>query len=183
MHRPPKEVHPKMTGRTNIRGHVAGIIRSAANDELPHGWLYLPQGEITANTECVFLADIETDDLPSTGAALGFPNEGLATDDLKDIFQCARRLVANPSDTVLVRAFNCYLKFDAYLPSIDAPDPPAPEVVLADLDKQFYQSLGDEREGTVCQKAGCGRGAVALSVFCRPHHFESIRQRPCPFQD
>ena len=172
-----------MTGPTNIRGRIAGMIRSAANDELPHGWLYLPKGEITANTECLLLAGIESDDLPNTGAALGFPDEGLATDDLKDIFQCAQRLIANPNDSVLVRAFNYYLKFDAHLPSIDAPDPPPPDVVLADLDRQFYQSLGAEREGTMCRKAECGRGVVALSVFCRPHHFESVKQRPCPFQD
>lgn len=171
-----------MTGPINIRGRVAGMIRSAANDELPYGWLYLPRGEITAHTECVLLVD-DTDDLPNIGATLGFPDEGLPTDDLKDIFQCAQRIVANPSDSVLMRAFTYYLKFDAYLPSIDAPDPPPPEVVLADLDRQFYQSLGAEREGAVCRKAGCGRGAVALSIFCRPHHFESVKQRPCPFQD
>jgi hypothetical protein len=174
----------KMTGSTNIRGRVAGMIRLAANDELPTGWLYLPKGEITADTECVLLlSDTETDDLRNTGATLGFPVEGLATDDLKDIFHGAQRLIANPSDSVLVRAFNYYLEFDAYLPSIDAPDPPSSENTLATLDRQFYQSLGAEREGTLCRKAGCERGSVALSVFCRPHHFESVKQRPCPFHD
>jgi hypothetical protein len=80
------------------------MIRSAANDELPDGWLYLPRGEITAHTECVLLVD-DTNDLASIGTTLGFPDEGLPTDDLKGIFQCAQRLVANPSDSVLVRAF------------------------------------------------------------------------------
>jgi hypothetical protein len=178
-----KAVHSNMTGPTNIRGSVAGMIRSAANDELPHGWLYLPKGEITANTECLLLAGIETDDLPNTAATLGFPHEGLTTDDLKDLFQWARRLVVDPSDPVLMRAFNYYLKFDAYPSGIDAPDPPPPEVAQADLDRQFLQSLGDERQHIACRKAGCERGAVALSVFCRRHHFESVKQRPYPFQD
>jgi hypothetical protein len=158
------------------------MIRSAANDELPYGWLYLPRDEIKPHTECVLLMD-DTDDLPKIGAALGFPDEGLSTDDLKDIFHCAQRLVTNPSDDVMVRAFSYYLKFDAYLPSIDAPDPLSPEVVQRDLDREFYQSLGAEREGTVCRKAGCGRGAVAFSIFCKPDHFESVKQRPCPFRD
>jgi hypothetical protein len=158
------------------------MIRAAASDELPCGWLYLPRGEITTQTECVLLVD-DTEDLPNIGAMLGFPDEGLSTDDLKGIFECAQRLVANPSDSVLVRAFSYYLKFDAYLPSIDASDPPPPEVVLADLDRQFYDSLGAERESSVCRKTGCKRHAVALSIFCRPHHFESVKQRPCPFQD
>ena len=175
-----------MTGCTNIRGRVAGMIRLAANDELPPGWLCLPEGEITADTECVLLADAETDDpddLENTAAALGFPVPGLETDDLKSIFDGAQDLIANPSDSVLVRAFNYYLEFDAYLPSIDAPDPPSPEKVLDAQDRQFYQSLGAEREGTLCRKAGCERGSVALSVFCRTHHFESVKKRPCPFHD
>jgi hypothetical protein len=99
----------KMTGSANIRGRVAGMIRLAANDELPPGWLCLPKGEITADTECVLLADTETDDpddLENTAAALGFPVPGLETDDLKSIFHGAQRLIANPSDSVLVRAFN-----------------------------------------------------------------------------
>jgi|SRR5579871_4543779 len=172
-----------MTGSTNIRGRVAGMIRLAANDELPPGCLFLPEGEIKADTECVLLADTETDDLENTGATLGFPVAGLETDDLKSIFHGAQRLIANPSDSVLVRAFNYYLEFDAYLPSIDAPDPPSPEKVLDARDRQFYQSLGAEREGTLCRKAGCERGSVALSVFCRTHHFESVKKRPCPFHD
>lgn len=72
----------------------------------------------------MLLPEIETDDLPDTAAALGFPDEGLETEDLKSIFQSAQHLVANPGDFVLVRAFNYYLNFDAYLPSIDVPDPP-----------------------------------------------------------
>jgi len=33
------------------------------------------------------------------------------------------------------------------------------------------------------RRDGCTRGAVAHSVLCRPHHFESIKSRPSPFHD
>ncbi|HVY47361.1 MAG TPA: hypothetical protein VHB21_15840 [Minicystis sp.] len=49
-------------------------------------------------------------------------------------------------------------------------------------DRSFYDGLGPERS-TPCRAAGCTRGAVALSVFCRPHHFASVRGRPSPFDD
>ena len=54
---------------------------------------------------------------------------------------------------------------------------------LAKMDRDFYDSLGGERAGTPCRRDGCTRGAVAHSVFCRPHHFESIKSRPSPFHD
>jgi hypothetical protein len=49
------------------------------------------------------------------------------------------------------------------------------------VDRGFYDSLGPERANTPCRRAGCKRGAVELSVLCRPHHFESLRGRPSPF--
>lgn len=48
-------------------------------------------------------------------------------------------------------------------------------------DRAFYDSLGDERSAHRCRAPGCERGAVAFSVFCRPHHFESIKHRSSPF--
>ncbi len=47
--------------------------------------------------------------------------------------------------------------------------------------RAFYDSLGEERTNQPCRKDGCTRGAVELSVFCRPHHYESLRHDPCPF--
>lgn len=49
-------------------------------------------------------------------------------------------------------------------------------------DREFYDLLGPERLSVACRKA-CGRGCISHSVFCRPHHFESVRGRPCPFDD
>ena len=54
---------------------------------------------------------------------------------------------------------------------------------LRDADRAFYESLGAERTGTRCQRESCARGAVHFSVFCRPHHFESVRSKTCPFDD
>jgi len=49
--------------------------------------------------------------------------------------------------------------------------------VLADLDHQFYESLGAERPNTQCRHNQCDRGTVQYSVFCASHHFESVKGR------
>lgn len=50
-------------------------------------------------------------------------------------------------------------------------------------DREFYEKLGTERAGVPCRRSGCIRGAIEQSVLCKAHHFESIRNRPCPFDD
>jgi len=55
--------------------------------------------------------------------------------------------------------------------------------LLVSVDREFYTSLGDEREDVPCRRAGCVRGSVIHSVLCRPHHFESVRGKPSPFDD
>lgn len=52
-----------------------------------------------------------------------------------------------------------------------------------ELARRFYDSLGDERIHTPCKKPDCKRGAVELSVFCRPHHYASVVRERCPFDD
>ena len=111
-------------------------------------------------------------------AAAGFPQEGLETEDLVSVMEWTRRLKQEPSDDQIVRSFTYYLRFDAFLPTLDAPNPPSREAVVANLDREFYQSLGHERGGTNCRRDGCTRGTVELSVFCRAHHFESVKGRP-----
>ena len=54
---------------------------------------------------------------------------------------------------------------------------------MVKMDRDFYDSLGPERADIACRRDGCMRGAVAHSVLCRPHHFESIKSRPSPFND
>ena len=48
-------------------------------------------------------------------------------------------------------------------------------------DEKFYESLGPELGPELCKREGCGRKRIALSVLCRCHHFEVVRQKPCPF--
>lgn len=48
-------------------------------------------------------------------------------------------------------------------------------------EREFYDSLGAERSDSPCRREGCERGAVQWSVFCRVHHYESLRGRPCKF--
>lgn len=50
-------------------------------------------------------------------------------------------------------------------------------------DRDFYDSLGPERSEVRCRSSECARGAIAFSVLCRSHHFESIKNRPSPFDD
>ena len=57
------------------------------------------------------------------------------------------------------------------------------EAITLALDRDFYDRLGPERATVPCRHAGCPKGAISNSVFCRVHHFESICHRPCPFHD
>ncbi len=51
------------------------------------------------------------------------------------------------------------------------------------FDRSFYEELGAERPNTACRAPGCQRGTISLSVFCRPHHFASVRGRVSPFEE
>jgi len=59
--------------------------------------------------------------------------------------------------------------------------PPAPRVSAEERqreeDRRFLDALGAERTDVVCRSAGCTRGAVKMSAFCRRHHFLMIKSR------
>lgn len=161
------------------------MLRAAANRTLPQGWVYLPEGEITVASNCVLITDEAYEDIEELeiiGHRLGFPREGLDTQTIEDVCDVASRLAFSPNDETYVQAFAYYWKFDAYLPALNAPDPPPADVVLRELDREFYESLGEERSASYCRREGCERGAVNMSAFCRKHHFEMVRQRPCVFE-
>jgi hypothetical protein len=171
------------------KGKLAAMLRMARRGELPDGWLYLPDEKLSPQTDCLFLPsdEHEPEDREEYVASIGFPDEGLDNNEMKTIVEGVERLTAAPSDAQLVRAFDYYLMFDAYLPELDAPDPP--EIKTAKDNpvlRQFYESLGPERDAVPCRADGCTRGAVALSVLCRRHHYESVffgGGQPCPFED
>ena len=49
------------------------------------------------------------------------------------------------------------------------------------FDKGFYGQLGRERANIACKASGCKSGAIRQGIYCRSHHFESVKKRPCPF--
>jgi hypothetical protein len=55
------------------------------------------------------------------------------------------------------------------------------EQFYLERDREFYDSLGPERESPPCRREGCNRGAVQFSVLCRRHHVESLTGRACSF--
>jgi len=69
----------------------------------------------------------------------------------------------------------------AVLEAVDAPGPPSPEDIQREHDLKFYDRLGSEDASKRCNNINCDRGPIPMSVMCRPHHFEMILGRTCPF--
>jgi hypothetical protein len=135
---------------------------------------------------CVLVPDpAERDEQFRAIAAVqaGFPRSSLNTQQIEDTSDCARDFHDPPSDDLLVESFAYYLLYDAFLPHPGAPEPPPYEDTQRRLDREFYDLLGPERSDQCCRHETCDRGAISHSVLCRSHHFESIRGRPCPFDD
>lgn len=59
---------------------------------------------------------------------------------------------------------------------------PRKQTDLLEGHRQFWNTLGEELGPQQCRAASCERLRIALSVFCRRHHFEQIRRVPCPFE-
>jgi hypothetical protein len=154
----------------------------AADKSLEIGWLYLPSSDTpTLETQCLLVSDAEESE--TVAKENGFPQEGLDTQTIEDTTQCASQFEQPPSDDLLLESFIYYWRFDAWLPQIGAPEPPPWEETKRQLDREFYELLGAERQSVPCKKAGCSRGAITSSVFCRVHHFEMIKKEVCPFND
>jgi hypothetical protein len=157
-------------------------LRAAAAGKLEQGWLFLASSETpTPDTPCLLVAAGADDDLEAIAAECGFPQEGLDTDTIEDTTKCARRFSNPPTDELLLESFVYYWRFDAWLPSPGAPDPPPWEEAKKLRDRAFFEALGEERREVPCRSEGCTRGAISQSVFCRVHHFEMIKKEPCPF--
>jgi hypothetical protein len=165
------------------------ILRKVAETE-PDLWLLLPGkfDQWTLDTEAVLInldalgIDPNTDSpiLPVELVSKGF-RIILDTLAVADCVQWADRLSNSHSDTVRFESFIYYVRFDAFLPRIGAPDPPPWEVTQRQLDLEFYEKLGAEDPMRPCRRDGCGRGAIRNSVMCKQHHFEMVKRRPCPF--
>jgi len=156
------------------------VLREAAEGRLEDAWVYFKdRAEFELESECLVLGDVE--ESSEYAAALGFPMEGLDTPSIEDCADWARQQVSSPSDELLLYAFRYYWRFDAFAPYAWAPDPPPIEEVRRSLALEFYRLLGPERPNVPCRREGCRNGAIQHSVLCRAHHYEGVRNEPCPF--
>jgi hypothetical protein len=149
------------------------------------GWLFLPgdDSKWALDTEAYFPEfDDETGEpiIESRLATLELC-ESLDVQTIGDVVSWADRLVGQADDSSRLESFLYYYRFDAFLPEIGAPDPPPTEVIIRNLDLEFYDDLGAERAEKPCREPGCLRGSVQFSVLCRPHHFENIKGKKSPF--
>jgi hypothetical protein len=168
----------ELTLRTAIRESMAGT--------LGEGWLYLSRSTgLTPDTTSLFVsselaAPLGDTGVPTLAVQRGFPIEGLDSDTIRETAQWAQQFSNPPSDALLVESFSYYLRFDAFLPQPGAPDPPPAEEIRRNRDREFIASLGEERIDVACRAPSCTSGAIALSAFCRRHHFEVVMRRSFP---
>jgi hypothetical protein len=155
------------------------VFERAKRRDLPGVWLCLPSSPWTLETDGVFV-DCEGP-LPrsSNGEEL---EETLDDKTIEEVVDWADRLADNENDSARLEVFHYYHRFDAFPKKLGDPEPPPADQILHQIDLQFYDSLGPEAPQTKCRKDGCSRGTVKFSVFCRSHHFESVKRKPCPFQ-
>ena len=155
------------------------VLREAVEGKLEDAWVYLKdEAELSPESECLVLGDVE--ESLEYATALGFPLEGLDTPSIEDCVAWALTQQSDPSDELLLYSFR-YYRFDAFPAHAWAPDPPPAEEVRRSLALDFYRSLGPERSDVRCRREGCANGAIRQSVLCRVHHYEMIRNEPCPF--
>ena len=96
-------------------------LRLAGARRLGRGWLYLREGVISCDLECVLVTDDDAElnerGLATAAAQRGFTREGLDTDTLEDTFDGAKSFADPPSDDLLLESFAYYREFDAFLPA------------------------------------------------------------------
>jgi hypothetical protein len=109
-------------------------------------------------------------------------HETLDAGTIEQIVDWADRLAGRADDSARLDVFRYYFEFDAFPEKLGAPPPPPADEITRRLDREFYDSLGVERTSTKCRHEGCDRGTTKFSVFCRIHHFEKVKKKPCPFR-
>ena len=165
------------------------ILNHAAQEQ-PDAWLFLPgdHRQWTLDTEAFLLVLDVLDTVPETGEPILPPEfvakglrETLDAPTIVDCVQWADGLSGRPDDAIRFESFLYYVRFDAFLPQIGAPEPPPWDETRQLLDLEFYDGLGSEDSSHPCRRDGCSRGAVQHSVLCKRHHFEMVKHRECPF--
>jgi hypothetical protein len=170
-----------------LKQPLGKIMQDALGKELEGGWIYHSTSfPFSASTLCLIISDddvdYDEDDLPVPAREMGFTTAGLDTSTIEGTAQWCKQFADPPSVDLLVESYNYYWRWDAFLPKPGAPDPPSADETQRQLDLEFFNCLGEERADVPCREPGCARGAVRLSAFCRTHHFENTKKRPCPFE-
>lgn len=161
------------------------VFKLASNGKIPNEFLYLPADEKwSLDTVGTFIEwtdeDLDSgDDLPLEAKKENL-QEALDGQTIQSIVEWADRL-SGKNDDARLEVFFYYYDYDAFPEKLGGPPPPPADEILTQLDQEFYDQLGEERVDKPCKTEGCSRGSVQYSVFCRIHHFESIKKKPCPF--
>jgi hypothetical protein len=152
-------------------------------------WLYIAGSpiDLTLNTDADLGCPEFDEENDSEIEPLGFAERGLQStidvDTLSHCIEWADGLSGSKDNNAALDVIRYYIRFDAWPDKLNAPDPSSRDEVLLRLDREFADKLGPEDSSKKCRREGCDRGVVMLSVFCRRHHFENMRQRPYPFDD
>lgn len=177
------------TGDLNmLLSDVIATVRSATTPN-PDLWLYISgaAGALALETDCDLAVPSEDEETDVEILPEGFAERGLRPAlDYQTVEDCVRwadRLAGGQDPAACCEVIRYYVRFDAWPETLGAGDPPPIEDITARLDREFYDSLGAERPGTQCRRTACGLGTVEFSVLCPSHHFESIKNKPCPFSD
>ncbi|HEX8912089.1 MAG TPA: hypothetical protein VF796_06990 [Humisphaera sp.] len=186
---PPFEVHvaevedrpPRRWPGTQRLADV--LARVAAGDALPeHLYLPHPPAAWTADSPTALLSEADVDELHEEAVRNGL-SRGAAAATAAEVVRAAREHLGIEDGEGRAEALSYFVRFDLSLPHRGARDPTGQPKAVLQADRSFYDSLGAERPGHPCCAPGCGRGRVALSAFCRVHHFEQVYRRHCPFSD
>ncbi|MCO1333343.1 hypothetical protein MO867_03220 [Microbulbifer sp. OS29] len=164
-------------------------ILKRASEHLEEGWLYLPKDrKWNLDTPSLFIDidalednEVDEDDEPLIAQKKGLISI-LDSGTIEDIASFAKRLKYEFTDDLLLESLIYYYDHDAFLPHPGF-KPNSSKEQQGNLDRDFYDQLGLERESIHCKSELCPRGTVKHSVYCKPHHFEMTLKKPCPFMD
>lgn len=171
---------------SNLLSVIERVRRNQADES---DWLYIAgtAENLTLQTEADLGCSQFDESVDEEIEPDGFAERGLrSTIDVQTLEECikwADQFSGSHDSASALIVIRYYIRFDAYPATLTPPDPPSRDEVLRHLDREFLDRLGPEDQSKKCRRDGCDCGVVKLSVLCRRHHFENIRNRPYPFDD
>jgi hypothetical protein len=170
--------------------NLLSVIERVRTDQTDESdWLYIAGAaqDLTLLTEADLGCPEFDEDSDEEIDPVGFAERGLrSTIDVQTLEDCitwADRLAGSQENGAVLDVIRYYIRFDAFPETLNPSDPPSRDEILRRLDREFCDKLGPEDSSKQCRRKECNRGVVELSVFCRRHHFENVRNRPYPFAD